>query len=63
MSVRAVVRKLDRQRQPSGHGNDLIRYFVHVQWQDPVTGACWQGERRYRFYGQGSRRLMADVLG
>lgn len=57
VSARAVVRRLDRQWSASGRGGGLTRYVAHVQWRDPVTGACWRGERRYRFYGRGSRQL------
>ena len=59
VSARGVVRKLDRVWQPSGRGGGLTRYVAHVEWQDPVTGAHWQGERRYRFYDRGSRQLEA----
>lgn len=59
--VQATVRRLDRQWFTSGRGGGVTRYTAHVQWQDPATGACWQGERRYRFAGRGSRRLEATL--
>lgn len=55
VSVQATVRRLDRLYVPYKAGT--TRYTVCVQWKDPVTAACWHGERRYRFYGRGSRRL------
>ena len=58
VSVQATVRRLDRQYIPYKIGT--TRYVVHVQWQDPATGDRWQGERRYRFSGRGSRRLEAS---
>lgn len=55
VSVEATVRRLDRQYIPYKVGT--TSYVAHVQWQDPATGRGWQGERRYRFSGRGSRQL------
>lgn len=57
VSVQATVRGLDQMYVPYKIG--ATRYIAHVQWQDPATGAGWQGERRYRFFGRGSQRLEA----
>jgi hypothetical protein len=59
VSARGVVRRLDRQWSAGGRGGSMTRYAAHVQWRDPATGERWQGERRYRFYGRGSRQLEA----
>lgn len=55
VSVQAAVRRLDRQYIPYKVGT--TRYVAHVEWQDPATARRWQGERRYRFSGRGSRQL------
>lgn len=50
---------LDKQYTYSGRGPGTTRYIAQVRWTDPATGESWQGERRYRFSGRGSKRLEA----
>lgn len=59
VAVKAEVVDLGRQYTASTRGPGTTRYKVLVRWREPVTGVSWQGERRYRLWGRGSRRLEA----
>ena len=39
--------------------NHNARAWLQRSRLDPVTGVSWKGERRYRFWGRGSKRLEA----
>lgn len=59
VAVPAEVVDLGRKYTASTRGPGSTRYIALVRWTDPATGVSWQGERRYRFSGRGSRRLEA----
>jgi hypothetical protein len=59
VAVEAEVVHLGQHYTPASRGPGTTRYAVRVRWTDPVTGGGWQGERKYRFTGRGSRRLEA----
>jgi hypothetical protein len=57
VAVEAEVVDLDREYTASTRGPGSTKYSALVRWTDPATGVSCQGEHRYRFSGQGSRRL------
>jgi hypothetical protein len=59
VAVEAQAGLLGYQYTPSSRGPGTARYIARVSWTDPVTGVSWKGERRYRFWGRGSKRLEA----
>lgn len=61
VSATGTVYRLRRQWISGPKGGGVTKYTAIVQWRDPVTGAHWQGERRYQCYFRRSRRLEAAL--
>jgi hypothetical protein len=57
VEAQAAVTRLRRSYLTSGRGPGTTTYTVFVRWLDPVTGDITDRERRYRFWGRGSRRF------
>jgi hypothetical protein len=62
VSARTTACWLESEWFPSPRGGGVTKYVAHVGWRDPGTGAVWQGERRYQFYGRGPRQLEAAFV-
>ena len=55
VTVTATVQRVERFYRYSPKGPGTMTYTVHVRWDDPVSGGDRAGQRRYRFWGRGSR--------